>query len=30
MMNLKEVEPIDQFIAYIKKKNWYIDVNNNN
>jgi hypothetical protein len=30
MMNLREVEPLDQFIAYIKKKNWYLDVNNTN
>lgn len=28
MQNLKEVEPLDQFIGYIKKKNWYIDINN--
>ena len=28
MSNLKEVEPMDKFIAYIKKKNWYIDINN--
>ena len=28
MNNLKEVEPLDQFIGYIKKKNWYIDINN--
>ena len=28
MLNLKEVEPLDQFIGYIKKKNWYIDINN--
>jgi len=28
MHNLKEVEPLDQFVAYIKKKNWYLDINN--
>ena len=28
MVNLREVEPLDQFIGYIKKKNWYIDINN--
>jgi superfamily I DNA and/or RNA helicase len=28
MMNMREVEPNDQFIDYIKKKNWYIDINN--
>lgn len=27
-MNMREVEPNDRFIDYIKKKNWYIDINN--
>ena len=25
---MREVEPNDKFIDYIKKKNWYIDINN--
>ncbi len=28
MLNMREVEPNDKFIDYIKKKNWYIDINN--
>jgi superfamily I DNA and/or RNA helicase len=28
MANLKEVDPLDMFIGYIRKKNWYIDINN--
>ena len=28
MQNLKTVDPLDMFIGYIKKKNWYIDINN--
>ena len=28
MANLKEVDPLDLFIGYIRKKNWYIDINN--
>jgi hypothetical protein len=28
MQNMREVEPIDRFIDYIRKKNWYIDINN--
>lgn len=28
MMNMREVEPNDLFIDYVKKKNWYIDINN--
>lgn len=26
--NLSKVQPMDQFIGYIKKKSWYIDINN--
>ena len=28
MNNLKDVEPLNQFIAFVKKKNWYLDINN--
>lgn len=28
IQQLREVEPIDQFVAFIKKKNWVIDINN--
>jgi superfamily I DNA and/or RNA helicase len=26
--NLGKVQPMDQFIAFIKKKSWYLDINN--
>jgi len=26
--NLSKVQPMDQFIAFIKKKSWYLDINN--
>ncbi|TNV85700.1 hypothetical protein FGO68_gene3132 [Halteria grandinella] len=26
--NLTKVQPMDQFVQYIKKKSWYIDINN--
>jgi hypothetical protein len=28
MINVRDVEPNNRFIDYIKKKNWYIDINN--